>query len=442
MAKILKVIVPCAAILLAGVVAMMTLASFERPPAKVKPQERALPVEAVEVQPEDVPAVVTGYGPVRSLNVVAIMPEVAGTVVEIHARLEVGEVIPKGEILFVIDPRTYQARVDDAAATVAQLGKSVERLQIQRQTDQERLGTLERTRDLARAEYERQAALFTGDQVGTQAGVDRAEQAYNVAQDQVDRMAQALALYPIQVEEARGGLAAAEARLAQSKINLERTRVVAPFDARVKSHRLEKGQYVAPGAAILTLADDSVLEVSVPLDSREARRWLAFNGNRPAGNTAWFSEVDRVECKIRWTEEENHSWVGRLDRVEKFDEQTRTITVAVRVDAGDGRSGDPGGLPLVEGMFCEVAIPGGVMKGVYRLPRSAVSFDGTVYVAKDNRLRTVPVELLHERDNEAFVSSGLAPGDLVLTTRLVNPLENALLEVTVVDAEEAEEAGS
>jgi len=426
-------------VLVAGVAGMKVLASMKRPPAKAHASEQAIRVEAIRVAAEDVPVVITGYGTVRALNTVAIAPEVSGRVTEIHPRLEVGEVIPSGETLLVIDPRTYEAMVADAQAMVNQLESTVKRLSVQSKLDRERLATLERTRDLARAEFERLKNLFENDQVGTQAAVESTEQAYNGAIDQVDRMIQALELYPVQIAEAKSGLAAAEARLEQSRLSLERTRIVAPFNARVKSHQVELGQLVAPGAPVVTLADDSVLEISVPLDSREAQRWLGFDGQRAAEDSAWFSGLEPVTCAIQWTDDDGHVWNGTLHRVEQFDEQTRTVTVAVRIAAENALSGDADRLPLVEGMFCQVGIPGKTMPSVFRLPRSAVSFKNTVYAARDGRLCTVAVDLVRDQGDEAFVAGGLSEGDLVVTTRLVDPLENALLDVEVWGAKEESE---
>jgi multidrug efflux pump subunit AcrA (membrane-fusion protein) len=92
-------------------------------------------------------------------------------------------------------------------------------------------------------------------------------------------------------------------------------------------------------------------------------------------------------------------------------------------------------LPLVEGMFCFVEIPGRTLDGVFRLPRWAVSFKNTVYASVNGRLATVPVEVARTEGEEAFVSEGLKSGDVVITNRLIDPLENSRLEVTFIDAE-------
>ena len=430
MTKTARIIAECIVVLLGGVAALAGLSRLRQEPVTVRPREQAIRVEAIEVHPEAVPVIITGYGPAHALNVVTIMPEVSGSVIEVHPRLEVGGIIPKGEILFAIDPRTYDAQVADGEATIEQLHSSIEGMKLRHQMDRDRLKTLERTQVLARTDFERMKDLFEIDRVGAKAGVELAEQAFNMAKDQVDRMAQELKLYPGQLKEANSRLASAEARLEQGRIAVERTRVAAPFDARIKAAMIESGQYVAPGTPVLILADDSIIEISVPLDSREARRWLQFDDERKA-DTAWFSGLKPVECTVRWTEDDRHSWVSVLHRVEQFDEQTRTLTVAVRMKAEQAVSTDSDALPLVDGMFCEVAIPGRVMEPVFRLPRTAVSFNNTVCLSKDNRLHTVEVVVGHEEEGDAFVSEGLDDGDLVVVTRLANPQENSLLDVEI-----------
>jgi RND family efflux transporter MFP subunit len=413
------------------------LASLRKPPAVVKQAEPALRVRAIEVQPEDVQVVLREDARVRALNTVDITPEVSGQVIEVHPRLEVGEVIPAGETLFAIDPRTYQARVDEAKAAVAQAQAALERLTRQYETDKARLATLERTRDLAKAEFERWKTLMAENEVGTQSGVDAREQAYNAARDGYDLLAQAVSMHPMRIEEARSGLSSAQANLDNAEVNLERARVTAPFTGRVKSVRVEQGQFVAPGAPILSLADDSLLELSVSFDSAKARQWLRFTSGPAAEGVAWFGQLEPVTCTIRWTEDpDDHRWEGTLHRVEYYDPETLKLTVAVRVEGGNARSKDADALPLVEGMFCSVEIPGRTISNAFRLPAGTVSFDGTVYAAVDGRLRTVPVEVAHATPEAIFINGGLTAGDIIVTTRLVDPLENSLLEIEMEGAGE------
>ena len=375
-------------VLIVGILGMKILASLKKPPVEAKNGERPLRVEALQVKQEDIPVFITGYGEVKTLNVVPISPEVPGKIVKIHPRLETGEIIPKGEILFKIDPRDYM--------TV-------------RKTSRDRLKILKRSQELAKKEYERVRVLFENNNVGTQAGIEAAEKAMLSASDLTNQIAQVLET---------------------AETNLERCEVRAPFNARIKSVSLEKGQYVTPGQNVVTLADDSVLEIHVPLDSRDARNWLRFNGEKTNRKTAWFSSLEQVLCKIRWTEDNNgQTRDGQLHRIVKFDQQTRTVTVAVRVDAETALKKNTQSLPLVEGMFCSVKILGRTLHNVFRLPRQAVSFENTVYISIGNRLKTVPIKVARVEGENAYVDDGLNAGDMVVITRLIDPLENALLEI-------------
>ncbi|WP_419660207.1 efflux transporter, RND family, MFP subunit, related to HlyD [Desulfosarcina variabilis str. Montpellier] len=427
-------ILTCILILAAGIIGIKGLAGMKKPPATARNEEYALQVEAIRAQPADAPVRITGYGEVHALTVVPISPAVSGTIVETHPRLDEGEIIPMGETLFRIDPRNYEAAVKEARAVETQWENTIRRLKKQFAIDRQRLCTLQRNRKLAEMEFHRLRDLFHKDKVGTRSNVEKAEKAFNAAMDQVDQLNQALALYPIQIREALSSLASARARSSLAVANLERCTVAADFDARVKSVSIEKGQYVAPGQKALTLADDSTLEIHVPLDSRDARQWLQFAGSRKRGETAWFNGLVPVICSIRWTEADGRiTWQGRLHRVVRFDQQTRTLTVAVRIDSNDAAVNDVKGLPVVEGMFCSVDIPGKTLNNIYRLPSWAVSYKNTVYKIQDSRLTTVPVTVARVDGDTAIVSEGLQPEDLVVSTRLADPLENILLEITNVD---------
>ena len=166
-------------------------------------------------------------------------------------------------------------------------------------------------------------------------------------------------------------------------------------------------------------------------DSRDARKWLRFDGEKIEEKIAWFSGLEQLPCKISWTENNNgQAWDGRLHRVVKFDRQTRTLTVAVRFDAASTVKKNALSLPLVEGMFCSVKIPGKILHNVIQLPRQAVSFENTVYLAVNNRLKTVPIKVARIEGENAYVGDGLITGDMVVITRLIDPLENTLLQIT------------
>lgn len=430
MVKVATRVLICALLLFAGIMAMKMFVKMKKPPVEANHKERGLKVEVLSVVSKDVEVFITGSGEARAKDMVVLASEVGGKVIQVHDRLEVGQTISKGSLLFAIDPTNYKSARDVAEASVRQTKSTILRLEKQYEIDKARQQTLERNRELAKDEYERVRDLFENNKVGTRSGVDRAESAFNSSTDIADQIALAVDLYPIRIQEAKSGLASAIARLTAAKADLARTIVKAPFDGRVVSANMEKGQFVQPGFSYITLADDSMLEILIPIDSRDARDWLRFEKQDENKDNAWFSGLLPVKCEIRWTEDKNnHFWKGILDRVVRFDNKTRTLTVAVRVPAANAISKDSDGLPLVEGMFCKVSIPGKTMKNVVRLPCWAVSFKNTVYVNQDGRLKTVPVTVARVQGEYAFVSSGLKDGDQVIITRLADPLEKSLLKI-------------
>ncbi|MEE4607825.1 MAG: efflux RND transporter periplasmic adaptor subunit [Desulfobacteraceae bacterium] len=436
--NVLKRIIISITVLTLGIVGMTALGAMRTPPAETRPPERTLKVAVQTAAARDVPVSIVGYGEVRAVNEVSIAPEVSGRVEQVHPRLEVGEIVAAGELLFEVDERNYRAALDEARAGAAQLQSAVTRLKKQQALDGERLAAIDRSRDLARAEYERLLILYEQHSVGTRSAVDGAERAFNTAADQADQLAQAVALYPLQIRETESRLAAAQAALTLASVNLARCRVTAPFTGRVKQAAVEAGQFVSPGQTAVTLADDRLLEIQVPLDSRDARHWLLFDAPTNGPQTSWFNGLQPVPVRIRWTEDrEDHVWSGRLQRVVRFDPDTRTLTVAVHIAAEAAFNTTPDALPLVDGMFCQVEIPGRIMENVVPVPRWAVSLNSTVYVARDGRLKTVPVSVARVEGDKAFIAEGLSDGDLIVTTRLVDPLENSLLEITSGDGGKA-----
>lgn len=421
----------CILIIAAGVIGMKKISSVKKPPSEIKASEKSVRVETMEATPENVPVFITGYGDVKIVDAVRIAPEVSGKVLEIHPAMEVGEVVSRGDLLFRIDPSNYEFRRDQAQALMLQQEKIIDRLEKELAGAETRLKTLERNKELARREFERANRLFTESKVGAKSNVESAERAYNLAVDQVDQLKQAIEIYPIRIAEAEQAMASAGAGLKSAEKDLARCVATAPFKGRIKETSLEKGQYVTPGTPLITLADDSLLEIHVPIDSTDARKWLRFQEHDDI-RSAWFAKPDPSPCKIQWTENmDGHVWGGRLHRVVSFDRRTRTMTMAVRINAVGALTG--GGLPLVEGMFCSVRIPGKFMRNVVRVPRWAVGFDNTVYVARNGRLKTASVKVARIQGGEAFIESGVSPGDQLIVTRLVNPLENTLLEIKPAD---------
>ncbi len=418
-------------ILAVGVGGMLGLAALKKPPAEAKGngQERAIRVETIPVDMSSATVTLSGFGEVRSVRSVEIASEVSGVVIQTHPRFVAGEVVRAGELLFALDARSHEAALEQVNARIAESDTQLQRLGMEQKNETERLTLLRRSEELAQARFDRTKKLHA-QAIGNQTDMDEAERMLNDALDSTRLLERQIALYPIRIEETRQQRAALDAARQQAQLSLDHAIVRAPFDGRIAEAKIEQGQHVSPGQAALVIADDSTLEIAVKLDAAEARTWLRFADATNAEGMAWFGAVDPVTCEVRWVEEAQAlAWRGTLDRVEHFDPESRTVSVVVRVSAADARGEAAGRAPLVAGMFCEVRIPGRELSGVYRLPQGVLTLDRTVRIARAGRLANVPVEELRQEEGEIYVRGGLTPDDRVITTRLVNPTENTLLEL-------------
>ncbi|MCC5850067.1 MAG: biotin/lipoyl-binding protein, partial [Verrucomicrobia bacterium] len=403
----------------------------------VVPPDNLLTVRVMSAEMEEVEITLEGHGVVRPVRSVEIAAEVAGQVTHMPRGLREGDLVGQGDVLLRIDPRDYASGVEEAEASIAQSKASLAALERRWESDRARRSLLERSKVLAEGEYERTRRLFEEQEIGSINAVEAAEQAFTRAALELSSLDQALSLYPSQQSEMEAMLRAAESRLTRAKTQLSRTEITAPFDGRVTHAAVEEGQIVQPGRHVLSLADDRELEIRFSLEASEVRNWLPFAERDREGSEVWFPPLPDLPARLSWREGRTDlTWTGRLHRIVSFDATTRTAVLAVRVNADQARHADQP-IPLTEGMFCKVEIPGRTLTDVFVLPRAAVTYDGQVYLAqKENgeengadRLRTVPVEVIRAEGDRVFVRGDISPGDRVIVTRLVAPLEGAKLEI-------------
>ena len=313
---------------------------------------------------------------------VDIIPQVGGKVAWIDPGFQSGGRVAAGQTLFRIEEEDYLYRVREAEAELE--AKRVELLKAREKAE------------VARTEY----AQFSGRLADGDAAA---------------RPANPLTLREPQLKAAEAAFDREEARVAEAKLALSRTRVRAPFDGYVRDESVDLGQFLAAEQAVGRLFAADAVEVVVPLSDANAALipglWDLQAGNAerqvPARVTARYGEGRRA-------------WDGYVDRAEaSLDAQTRTIDVIVRVPqpfargAAEDAAGAP---PLLIGKFVEVAIEGSAPEAYWRIPRAALQPGNEVWaVGGDGAVRIVPVRILQRADDEAYVVGSLEGGQLVVT---------------------------
>jgi membrane fusion protein, multidrug efflux system len=343
---------PIAALLLTGAGAVAW-----RPQA---PAAKAMTLPEIEVAPvaeQPIGAERTFSGRIEAVEQVDIRPLVSGTIVDIHFRD--GDVVQKGQSLFTIDPRPYQAVLDRARGELQGAQAAV---------------------DFARADFDRADRL-----IGTS----------TISQRDYDQRQ-----HSIRDMEAR--LAIARAAVAAAEVDAEHTTIRSPIDGRISRAEVTVGNVVIAGANAPSLSRIvAVSPVYAAFDADE-QSYLAFIGR----------ERDQaLPAALELAGEKTFSRSGEITSVDnRLDPTTGTIRVRATFANTDGS--------LVPGLYARVRVSGAETKPSMLVDQRAVGVDQdkkfVLVVGSDDRIAYREVQLGDERDGKRLVLSGLAPGERVV----------------------------
>jgi multidrug efflux system membrane fusion protein len=354
-----------------------------RPSSSQRPAPPRLPcVEVVSVEPQTFAQPVVGYGTVRPKRQVNIVPEVTGRLVHVHPKLLPGNHIGKGELLFEVDSRSYEARVRQVEADIARLETELKRHAQEKASLERRLALAKERAELA----EKNLAVETGllkDDSTTQIEVDAARERLLTQRDVVLQYESRLALIPLLVEETQALLDTKRAQLEEARLSVERTKIYCPFDARVDSVRAQESQVVTASFQIATLTDMEALEVGVVVDPRELR-WTNQAAYADASGS-FEGAPEAVITSTIWGQ--RFTWRGHITRVERVDEATRTahVVVEIRELAASLTIGDSSNRPALSiGMMCRAALDTEPLEHALVVPRQAIQDGRRVYVFAPN----------------------------------------------------------
>jgi multidrug efflux system membrane fusion protein len=270
-------------------------------------------------------------GRLSSVETVEVRPRVSGFVEEIH--FEEGSLVKAGDLLFTLDPRTFQAQVS--------------RLRARRDEANVRL-------DLAHSEARRIEGL-----AGTRA----------VSEEEVDQRRR-------NVESTRAALAAAEADLAAAQLDLGFTQVRAPVSGRIGRARVTRGNLASGGSGdstvLTTIVSLDPIRLEFTLDETAARKLLARAGND--------GSAPPIPVEMQLRNEAGFPQRGTLEFVDN------------RVDAGTGTLlarglfENPTG-EMLPGMFARLRLRLDEPRPTLLVPASAIGQDQSrqiVYVVGDD----------------------------------------------------------
>jgi multidrug efflux system membrane fusion protein len=319
---------------------------MERPPA---------PVAVAAAVPRDVPVYLDEIGKCAASEVVTVQPQVSGPITEIH--FTEGADVKKGDLLYAIDPRPFQAEIAAAEATLAQRRAALE---------------------LARVEFARLADLVDTKAISRQ-DYDAKQNAVQVAEAQVRE---------------------SEAAVESARLDLEYTSIRSPIDGRAGQRLVDIGNVVS--------ANNTALLVIQRLDPIYADFTIG-ESNLSAVQRDMAGGSLRVE--VRLPEEPDNPRAGQLTFLDNtVQDQTGTVKLRATISNRDRR--------FWPGRFVRVRLILSMIPGAILVPAAApqMSANGSfVYVVKqDSTAEMRPVQLGQRQGDLIIVTNGLSAGEQVV----------------------------
>jgi multidrug efflux pump subunit AcrA (membrane-fusion protein) len=425
-------------VILGGGIALFLFMGSQPPPTR---QETAS-VPAAPVQTAEVERVAGGLsieadGVVVPLREVTLAAEVPGRIRIKTPACNEGQFVKAGTLLFEIDPRDYELDVDRLGRELKQSALAIEEIDAELAQNAEAADLARRQVELAKRESKRLEGLKAG-KIVTESEHDRALRDELTAANSLTSLEgqkRVLAKRRIRFEEAES---LSSTLLEKAKLDLARTRIVAPADGIIVEDKVEQDSFVAKGTPLVTIEDTGAAEVRTSLEMDDIARIWQSRPRGDGGGESAHGELDTPATVVYSIGDAVYEWDGTLSRQEGrgLDEKTRTLPCRVlvkeprRVKAIDRYGARmpqlPAGAPrsLLRGMFVQVRVHVDSPEVLVSIPAEAQRPSGDVWVMRDGQLvvlRPHPLQSVGGRIVFESAASGLLPGDRVVTSQLSNP---------------------
>lgn len=342
-------VLTAAALVAVAVIGVSALRAAEAGPRSVVSAE-ALQVETFSARYQSQAAMETRYpGLVSAWRTSALGFESGGRIETVTVR--VGDRVAAGDVLATLDTRTLEAQLAAARAEAA---------------------AADTRAGLAAVTLERQQVL-----------VDRG----HISAQRLDEAA-------ANQRAAQSGAAAARASAQALAVRLELAALTAPFDGVITARHLDEGAIAPPGAPVVTLVEDTRLEMRVSIPAEEAARL------EPGQTVPVEFAQGQAQARLR-------AVTGVIER------EQRAVTVIFDLEAGNGAVSGAVGRILVSTDLAER----GFWAPVTALAEGRRGLWSMYVLAPENgafRLEPRPVEVLHAEGDTVYVRGAVNDGDVVL----------------------------
>jgi membrane fusion protein (multidrug efflux system) len=362
-------------------------------------------VEVVQVQQKDVPIYNEWIGTLEGLVNADIKAQVSGYLLE-QAYKE-GSFVKKGDLLFQIDPRPFQAVLDQAQGQLAQAEGQASQAQAQLQQAEAQVAVAEANQRRTQLDVDRYTPLAQ-QQAITQQDLDNATQNNLAGKAQVQSAAAQVATAKAQIIVANAAIQSAKAAVETARINLGFTRITSPIDGIPGIAQQQVGALVSPASpTITTVSTLDPIRVYFTVSEQE---YLDFHRRYSTPETL---DAERKQLRLTLILGDGTEY-AQPGSFSFADRQVDVRTGAIQIV---GVFPNPGNT-LRPGQYARVRFSTRIQLGALLVPQRAVNeLQGIYQVAVVDRSNKVDIRAVKVGDrvgNQWIIADGLRPGERVV----------------------------
>ncbi len=334
----------------------------------------AVPVTAAVATAQDVPNIVNAIGTVQSIDSVAIQPRVTGAIQKIE--FTPGQDVKQGQELFLIDPRPYQAALDQAKAQLAH----DQGVLAEAQLDLHRYQTLEQQKSIAAQQAQ--------------------DQAFVVDQD-------------------KGTVQLDQANVETAQLNLEFCHITAPISGRAGTLQVDLGNLVAPpsGATSTSVTSTSGTQATISSGLVSITQLQPIYVNFTIPQTVLHEVIKaQTEAPLKASAYAQGGELLATGELTVIDNQVNVSTGTVALQGTFANKNEA----LWPGEYVSVQLVLGIRRNVVTVPATAVMVgpngDYVYVIGSDNKVKRVAIQQSARQRGISVISKGVSAGQKVVAT--------------------------
>ncbi len=278
-----------------------------------------------------------------------------------------GQFVKKGDLLFVMDPRPYEAALRAAEASV----KEVESRLV-----------------LAKSNYQRAKELYAANAISKEVNETRRSELLST----------------------EAALLNAKAKLREAELDLEFTQIRAPISGRISEYYVDAGNLISANTTLLTtIVRCDIAQIYFEISERDIRRYI---------KSGLFKQIDlnkRTGPEVQFRLMDNENFAGTLNYYDnRMGQQTSSLTMRADFDNKDDQ--------LMAGMFGKIKVLYEKARKALLLPEDIIGTDlinrYVIVIDKDNVAQYRAVKVGRLLGKYRIIEEGLSPDDRVVSVGL------------------------